>query len=94
MESNSTSLSPQDAMIRPIKVRLHPFLNQVSGSTLMFEFNDRIICKPLLTAEYSFYSSLPDRMVRFTAEFKGTSDPYIAVFAAGYDATSIPDMWY
>ena len=54
-----------------LTVRLHPFLHQVSGSTLMFKFDNHTICKPLLPKEYHFYKYLPDSLREFTARYKG-----------------------
>ncbi|XP_067935468.1 inositol hexakisphosphate kinase 2-like [Watersipora subatra] len=54
-----------------LRVRLHPFLHQVSGSSLMFNFDNSTICKPLLTKEHHFYNYLPETLREFTAEYKG-----------------------
>lgn len=54
-----------------LTVRLHPFLHQVSGSTLMFKFDNYTICKPLLPKEYHFYKFLPESLREFTARYKG-----------------------
>lgn len=52
-------------------VRLYPFLHQVSGSSLMFMFDQHTICKPLVPKEYDFYKRLPEGLKSFTAEYKG-----------------------
>lgn len=54
-------------------VRLHPFLHQVSGSSLMFMFDQHTICKSLQLKEYDFYKVLPDGLKSFTADCKGRS---------------------
>jgi len=53
------------------KVRLHPFLHQVSGSNFMFKFDSSTLCKPLVEKEYSFYKLLPNSLKEFTPKYKG-----------------------
>lgn len=70
-------MSPEEDMAASrLKVRLHPFLHQVSGSTLMFKFDNGTICKPLLPKEYHFYKFLPDSLKEFTARYKGKCLPH------------------
>ena len=54
-----------------IRVKLHPFIHQVGGSSLMFKLDDRTICKPLLPKEHHFYKILPHKLKKFTPQYKG-----------------------
>lgn len=62
--------------LRDLRVRLHPFLHQVSGSSVMFKFDGNTVCKPLLPKEYNFYKFLPESLREFTAEYKGITQSH------------------
>lgn len=46
-------------------------MHQVSGHSHMFVYDSTTVCKPMCEREYDFYSTLPKKLLPFTAEFKG-----------------------
>ncbi|XP_072041973.1 inositol hexakisphosphate kinase 3-like [Amphiura filiformis] len=55
-------------------VILMPFSHQVGGHAGMLKYNDATVCKPLNPRELLFYQSLPEDMVHFMPEYRGTID--------------------
>ncbi|XP_022250775.1 inositol hexakisphosphate kinase 1-like isoform X1 [Limulus polyphemus] len=51
-------------------VQLEPFIHQVGGSSSMLRLDDYTLCKPLIPRELDFYESLPDKLKKFTPEYK------------------------
>lgn len=55
-------------------VEVQPFCHQVGGHTCVLQLNDRIICKPFVENEVTFYTNEPDELKEFTPKYLGETE--------------------
>ena len=63
---------------------LEPFIHQVGGHSPLFCLDSSTVCKPFEEREHSFYSSMPDCLLPFTPQFKGSMEVKIVEDQQGY----------
>jgi len=63
---------------------LEPFIHQVGGHSPLFCLDHATVCKPYEEREHTFYSSMPDCLLAYTPQFKGSMRVHITEDQDGY----------
>lgn len=75
--------------------QLEPFVHQVGGHSSMLCLDEATVGKPLLVREKAFYENLPEILVPFTAQYRGTIQVTCNEDAGGYlTLTTFPPAGY
>ncbi|KAK4022424.1 inositol hexakisphosphate kinase 3 [Daphnia magna] len=93
MDSPSPNEEPK--LPPQVSLKLEPFVHQVGGHSSMLCLDEATVGKPLLVREKAFYENLPEILVPFTAQYRGTIQVTCNEDAGGYlTLTTFPPAGY